>query len=73
MIEQGSEPPIYCVTVASNGSIIACHYVEDDGPGLNCRMVAEHIEDRGLKTPINVFFSDSSGRAAKVRVETAFG
>lgn len=65
MIEQGMQLPIYCVSVSANGSVLACHYVED-GDGLDCRMVAEHIEEAGFAVPINVIFSDSSGKAEKI-------
>jgi hypothetical protein len=70
MIQRGLKPPIYCVIVGSNGSIMASHYVPHEVLGLDCHMVAEHTEGEGLfRCPINVFFSDSSGRAEKVIIE----
>jgi hypothetical protein len=34
MIERGLEPPIYCVMVGSNGSVMASHYVPHEVLGL---------------------------------------
>jgi hypothetical protein len=55
--------------VGSNGSMLACHYVLYEGPGLKCRMVAKYIEGEGLTCPINMYFSDSSGTAEKMVIE----
>jgi hypothetical protein len=73
MVEQGLQPPIYCVSVGANGSMIGCHYIENDGSGLDCRVVAEYIQDPGMVCPINIYFSDSSGRAEKVLIESGGG
>jgi len=61
-INEGMQPPIYSVSIGSNGSIIGCHYLPSDGPGLDCRIVVEHIEAGGLRCPIRTFFCDGYGK-----------
>jgi hypothetical protein len=71
VIEHGFNLPIYCVIIGSDGSLMAWHYISGNGPDLDCRMIAEHLENGiGLRFPINMFFSDSSGTAERFLFET---
>jgi hypothetical protein len=71
MIKRGLKPPIYSVMIGANGNMMAFHYVPHEVLGLDWRMVAEYIqEDEGIfRFPINLYFSDSSGRSEKAIIE----
>jgi hypothetical protein len=68
LIDQGMSPPIYCVTVGSNGAIAGFHYVDDGGPGLSCHPVTEYFPNGEMRAPIHVFLTDGN-QAGKVVIE----
>jgi hypothetical protein len=65
--DHGWALPIYCVSVSSNGCILAVHFNE---PGQEGKVVAEHLHRDHFPLPINCMFVNSGdGRAAKVVIE----
>jgi hypothetical protein len=65
--DHGWSLPIYCVSVSSNGFILAVHFNE---PGHAGKVVAEHLHGDHFPLPIHCMLVNSGdGRAAKVVIE----
>ena len=67
--ESGWSPPINLAVVGSNGAVLVARYAAG-GESLECEIVAESYDDRGIATPWNMFFTNTNGDAALVLLET---
>jgi hypothetical protein len=45
--------PFIACSAAPNGSVVAVRYTESTSDGMDCEVLAEHIEDGAFKLPIN--------------------
>ena len=64
-IENGMESPLTLFLVGVNGSFNVNQYVWGESDDLDMVQITEHIEGTGLELPLNVFISDSQGKAAR--------
>ena len=70
LLQKGWMCPIYAVSVAVNGSMMGCRYdVKVDDENLSCNVLAEWYEPTGFALPVNIMFTDSQGKAARIVVE----
>ncbi len=72
-LEQGFEPPLYVVSVGTNGAMLYMKMdLARDGEGLDPTVLAEHYPDGeavGFKMPVVCMIVDRAGQAAKVEIE----
>ena len=70
LLQRDWQCPIYAVSVAVNGSLMGCRYdIMGDEGNLSCDVLAEWYEPTGFALPVNIMFTDSQGKAARIVVE----
>jgi hypothetical protein len=62
------ELPIWVAVVSANGCGMLVSYTAADRGGLEPTVLSEHLVDPGFALPINLFFVDSRGEAARLLV-----
>jgi hypothetical protein len=72
MVEQawdnGLSVPIFVVVVSANGQVLA-HRYDQGQEGLDYTEICEYVPEGKLVWPINVFFSDSTGRVMRAVIK----
>src|SRR6516165_10743152 len=73
-LEQGFELPVYAALIASNAAcaffrLVDAGYDESVVPEL----MAQHLAEPGMVLPVNIIFSDPTGQAARMLIETTEG
>jgi hypothetical protein len=69
LLEEGFELPMYWVAVSANGSIAGARYETSDGEHLNFVPLVDHSPSGIFQVPVNMMFTDTKGRAARVLFE----
>jgi len=64
-IENGMKLPFIVCSVSRNGSVLATRINEGRGPDT----LAQHYEEHGFQTPINIIVVDHYGQAALAEIE----
>jgi hypothetical protein len=66
-INDGMKLPFIVCSVASNGSTLVTRINDGRGPDT----LAQHFEDQGFRTPINIIVVDHHGEAARVVIKSS--
>ena len=66
-LERGMQPPFVMCAVSANGSVSATRLVS---PETEMETLAEHFEEDGFRTPINIMIVDQAGNAVRVKITT---
>jgi hypothetical protein len=61
-IDNGMKLPFIVCAISPNGSVLVTRINEGLGPDT----LAQHFEDQGFKTPVNIMVVDYDGEAARV-------
>src|ERR1700739_1164696 len=71
LAEQGFELPLHVTCLGRNGTMMYFSYdaKDDDTDSLEATLVAKHSHESGVALPINLFFVDARGEAARVVID----
>ena len=73
-LEKGFELPVYAAIIASNGACAFFRFVDaGDDESVVPELMAQHPAEPEMVLPVNIIFSDPTGRAARILIETADG
>jgi hypothetical protein len=73
-LEQGFELPVYAAIIASNGACAFFRFVDaGDDESVVPELMAQHLAEPGMVLPVNIIFSDPTGQAARMLIETTEG
>ena len=73
-LEQGFELPVYAAIIASNGACAFFRFVDaGDDESVVPELLTQHLPEPGMVLPVNIIFSDPSGQAARMLIETTDG
>jgi hypothetical protein len=71
-LEEGFELPVYAAIIASNGACAFFRFVDaGDDESVVPELVAQHPAEPGMVLPVNIIFSDPTGQAVRMLIETA--
>jgi hypothetical protein len=69
LLKRNWKPPVYAVSVGSNGAMIGAWYDYGVTGELECKILAEwYPPEKAFKLPMNIMFTNSEGRAARVEI-----
>jgi hypothetical protein len=73
-LEQGFELPVYAAIIASNGACAFFRFVDaGDDESVIPELMTQHLAEPGMVLPVNIIFSDPTGQAARMLIETTDG
>jgi len=73
-LEQGFELPVYAAIIASNGACAFFRFVDaGDDESVVPELMTQHLAEPGMLLPVNIIFSDPTGQAARMLIETTDG
>ena len=73
-LEEGFELPVYAAIIASNGACAFFRFVDaGDDESVIPELMAQHLVESGMVLPVNIIFSDPTGQAARMLIETTDG
>ncbi len=73
LVAAGWEPPFYWAAIGANGSIMGGEYQLGPDDMLIAEVTTRHIVGTGLAVPVNVMFTDTTGRATNVLLRPVAG
>ena len=70
-LDQGFELPVYAAIIASNGACAFFRFVDaGDDESVVPELMAQNLLEPGMVLPVNIMFSDPTGQAARMLIET---
>jgi hypothetical protein len=71
-LEQGFELPVYAAIIARACALFRFVDAGDD-ESVVPELMAQHLVEPGMVLPVNIIFSDPTGKAARMLIETTEG